>query len=113
MNRKSTDGRYFAKAAFVAPWEGRVESDLREVAGRNACVHGSDPQPCESERVIRLVFLISLLVKLGDWTGSLESSHRVLVHFHVFAFPTAAYLPCYEPLDGGSSYGHGAVVRIS
>jgi hypothetical protein len=97
----------------VAPWEGPAEPDLREVAGRNACVHGSDPQLSESERLICLEFLKSLLVKLGDWTGSLESSHRVLVHFHVFAFPTAAYLPCYEPLDGGCSYGQGTVVRIS
>lgn len=96
--------------AFVNSWECWVESDLREVAGRNACVHGSDPQPCESERVIRLVFLISLLVKRGDWTGSLESSHRLLVHFHVFAFPTDACLPSYEPLHGVCSFCLGTVV---
>ena len=60
MNRKSTEGSDFARMAFVTPWECLVESDLREVAGWDACVHGSDPQAWKSERVIRLVFLISL-----------------------------------------------------
>ncbi len=94
----------------MTPWECLVESDLREVAGWDACVHGSDPQAWKSERVIRLVFLISLLVKRGDGTGSLESSHRLLVHLHVCVFRTDACLPSCEPLHGVCSFCQGTVV---